>query len=183
MRLTAEELHLFLDADFQKGLLTWKPRSRDFFKSDRSYKIWHICFAKKPALEASHADGYKHGLILGKAYLHHRVLLAMKLGYWPEFVDHINGNRTDNRIENLRPVTRVQNGCNAATPSHNTSGRIGVSWNKRDQRWTAYITLNQKRKALGNFKIFEEAVKCRKANELIYGFHQNHGRSQCPALA
>jgi hypothetical protein len=66
---------------------------------------------------------------------------------------------------------------------NNTSGRIGVSWNKRDQRWTAYITLNQKRKALGNFKTFEEAVECRKANEINYGFHPNHGRVQCLAVA
>ena len=183
MKMSPEDLHLFLDADFQKGLLTWKPRGREFFKSDRSHRIWNIRFAGKLAFEAAHPDGYKQGSMMGKLYLKHRVMMAMKLGYWPEYVDHINGNRSDNRIENLRPATKVENGCNAATPSSNTSGRIGVSWNKRDQRWTAYITLNQRRKSLGNFKTFEEAVECRKANEISYGFHPNHGRMQCLAAA
>ena len=102
--------------------------------------------------------------------------MAMKLGHWPEYVDHINGNRSDNRLANLRPATKVQNGCNMATPSNNTSGHIGVSWNKRDKRWTAYITLNQKRKSLGNFREIAEAIQCRKAGEFAYGFHPNHGR-------
>jgi hypothetical protein len=181
--LTVDDLHLLLDADFEAGTLTWKPRSRDLFKSDRSATTWLVRYSGKQALNADHPDGYKTGLIFGKAYLTHRILLAMKLGYWPEYVDHINGNRADNRIENLRPATRVQNGRNAARPVHNTSGCIGVSWNKRDQRWTAYITLNQKRKALGNFKTFEEAVECRKANETIYDFHPNHGRAPCLAAA
>jgi hypothetical protein len=181
--LTVDDLHLLLDADFEAGTLTWKPRSREFFKSDRSYKIFHVRFCGKEALNAKHPDGYKNGGILGKAYLTHRVLLAMKLGYWPEYVDHINGNRADNRIVNLRPATRVQNARNQARPFHNTSGCIGVSWNNRDQRWTAYITLNRKRKALGNFKTFEEAVECRKSNEAIYDFHPNHGRAACLAVA
>lgn len=175
-KLTAEELHLFLDADFNSGVLTWKPRSREFFKSKRSASVWNARFAGQPALCSSHADGYKHGSICGDLYLAHRVILAMKLGDWPEYVDHINGNRSDNRLSNLRSATRVQNGCNMAIPSNNTSGHIGVSWNKRDQRWTAYITLNQKRKSLGNFKEIAEAIQCRKAGEFAYGFHPNHGR-------
>jgi hypothetical protein len=175
-QLSPEDLHLFLDADFDSGVLTWKKRSREFFKSNRSASVWNVRFAGKPALCSNHVDGYKHGSIFGNLYLAHRVILAMKLGYWPEYVDHINGNRLDNRIANLRPATKVQNGCNRATPSNNTSGHIGVCWNKRDKRWTAYITLNQKRKALGNFKEIKDAIQCRKAGEFAYGFHPNHGR-------
>ena len=61
----------------------------------------------------------------------------------------------------------------------NTSGHIGVSWNKRDKKWTAYITLDQKRKALGNFALLEDAIECRKQGEFAYKFHANHGRSSC----
>jgi hypothetical protein len=178
-RLTAEELHLFFEADFEHGLLIWKPRSKDMFKSNRAASIWNKRFSGKLALDAKHPDGYKHGCIFGKLYLTHRVLLAMHLGYWPEYVDHINGDRSDNRVCNLREVTKSENGRNAAIPNNNTSGRIGVSWNNRDKRWTAYITLNQKRKALGNFLQIEDAIACRQQAEMLYGFHANHGRASC----
>lgn len=180
-RLSAEDLHLFFVADFSAGTLTWKKRDRQFFSSDKAAAVWNSRFAGKKALDAPHKDGYKCGAIFRKAYLAHRVLFAMKTGDWPEYVDHINGNRADNSDTNLRQATKVENGCNAAMPHTNTSGHIGVSWNGRDKRWTAYITMHQKRKALGNFKTIDEAVECRKSYERIYGFHPNHGRASCNA--
>jgi len=178
-RLSAEDLHLIFDANYETGFLTWKPRHRDFFKSNRSASIWKAKFEGQIALNANHPDGYKTGLVFGKAYLTHRILLAMKLGYWPQFVDHINGNKADNRLCNLREVTKSENGCNLAIPKNNKSGCMGVSWNERDKRWSAYITLNQKRKALGNFTNKQDAIDCRKLAELRYGFHHNHGRTSC----
>jgi len=178
-RLNAEELHHVLEADFKNGVLTWKTRPLEMFASKRSCSIWNKRFAGKIALEAKHKDGYKHGHIFGRAYLAHRVLLAMRFGFWPEYVDHINGNRADNQVNNLRTVTKSENGRNAAIPKTNTSGHIGVSWNRRDKRWAAYITLNKKRNALGNFLVLEDAIACRKAGELAYKFHPNHGRAQC----
>ena len=176
-RLTAEELHQLFEADFENGLLFWKPRNQDMFATNRSASTWHKRFCGKLALNAEHPDGYKQGSIFGKLYLTHRILLTMQLGHWPEYVDHINGNRSDNRSCNLREVTRSENGCNMARPRSNTSGQIGVSWNNRDKRWTAYITLHQKRKALGNFVQVQDAIFCRKQAELLYGFHSNHGRA------
>ena len=183
LNLTTEELHHLFDVDFDDGILLWKRRSADMFATNRSASIWNIRFAGKSALESPHPDGYQHGSIFGKLYLKHRVLLAMKLGYWPEYVDHINGNRADNRLCNLRSVTKSENGRNSAKPITNTSGHIGVSWNKRDKRWTAYITLNQKRKALGNFTLLQDAIECREKGELAYQFHPNHGRSPCKMSA
>jgi len=178
-RLTVEELYNIFDADFEKGVLIWKLRSQELFTTKRSFSIWNKRFFGKPALEAPHANGYKNGSIFGKVYLAHRVLLAMRLGYWPEYVDHINGDRSDNRACNLREATKSEDGCNSAMPHTNTSGHIGVSWNNRDKRWSAYITLKQKRKALGNFMQIEDAIICRKQAEVLYGFHPNHGRSSC----
>lgn len=174
--LSADDLRQVLEADFGAGLLFWKPRGRDMFSSNRSAATWNARFASRPALNSVHPDGYLNGSIFGRLYLAHRVLFAMRHGTWPEYIDHINGDRSDNRIENLRSVTRSENGCNAKTPITNTSGQIGVSWSERDQRWTAYITLNKKRKALGNFVLIEDAIECRKQGEILYGFHQNHGR-------
>lgn len=174
--LTPSDLHKLLEVNFEDGFLYWKKRDKELFSSDRSANVWNAKHAGKQAFTANHKSGYKHGLIFSKCYLSHRVIYAMKFGEWPAYIDHINGNRTDNRICNLRSVTRTENSCNAKKPTCNTSGHIGVSWNTRDKRWCAYITLNRKRKALGNFVAIEDAIQCRKESEFIYGFHSNHGR-------
>ena len=175
-RLLTSDLHEFLEADHENGLLYWKKRDEKYFSSKRSFNIWNKKNAGKLALNSNHIDGYKQGLILSKHYLAHRVLYAMKYGEWPNFIDHINGIRSDNRLINIRSVTHTENSCNSKKPIHNTSGHIGVSWNNRDKRWTAFITLNQKRKALGNFVNINDAIICRKQNEVALGFHSNHGR-------
>lgn len=177
MRMSTEELHDVLNANFESGLLYWKPRAREKFKSDRAWNAWNAKFANKQALTCKNNTGYFSGAVNKHPLLAHRVLFAMKHGYWPEFIDHINGIRTDNRIENLRAATRQINGKNVRRPIHNTSGVIGVSWNNRDKRWAAYITIQRKRKSLGNFINKEDAIACRKANEKLFGFHENHGRA------
>ena len=174
--LTAEDLPLYFEADFENGLLFWKRRDVDLFATKRSATIWNVRFAGQLALNANHITGYKCGQIFGVPLLAHRVLFAMKHGYWPKEIDHINGNRTDNTIKNLREVTRLQNSKNQKIPAKNTSGHIGVSWNKRDKRWTAYITVNKKRKALGNFINIDDAIACRIQHQTHLGFHENHGR-------
>jgi hypothetical protein len=175
-RLLTSELHNFLEVNFEDGLLYWKKRDESYFSSKRSCSVWNSKHAGKIALNANHKDGYKHGLIFSKHYLAHRVLYAMKYGEWPNFIDHINGIRSDNKLSNLRSVTQKENSCNSKKPENNTSGYIGVSWNKRDQRWASYITINKKRKSLGNFVNIDDAIICRKQNEIALGFHQNHGR-------
>ena len=177
MRMSTEDLHSLLYADFENGIVYWKPRPIEMFKTKRSFVIWNKRFSNKPAFTSTNGDGYKTGSLLGHPVVAHRIIFALKHNYWPEFVDHISGNRTDNRIENLREATRQINGRNAKKPVHNTSGCVGVSWNNRDKRWTAYITVDRKRKSLGNFVDKNSAIFCRKHHEQIFGFHENHGRS------
>lgn len=96
-----------------------------------------------------------------------RLMHRMILGVHQE-VDHINGNRLDNRKENLRPVTRQQN-------SFNRVGRVGrkfkgVCWHKQHKAWRAYIVLNGKQKHLGLFDNREQAaVKYNEAAKMLYG--------------
>jgi hypothetical protein len=177
MQISIKELHLLLYADFDKGIIYWKPRPIEMFKAKRWFTAWNNRFANKPAFTSTNRDGYKTGSLLKRPVTAHRMIFALKHNYWPEFIDHVNGNRSDNRVENLRDATRHDNGRNAKRPCHNTSGHIGVSWNNRDKRWAAYITINRKRKSLGNFFDKESAITCRKHYEKIYGFHENHGRS------
>lgn len=83
-------------------------------------------------------------------------------------VDHINHNGLDNRKSNLRICNISQNGMNKVRPKNNSSGHIGVSWDKSRGKWMAHIKLNGKGKNLGRFDTFEEAVEAREAAEQEY---------------
>lgn len=112
-----------------------------------------------------------------KKYLAHRIIFEMFNGPIPEGmeVDHINRKRRDNRLSNLRLVNHRDNMRNMPRLNTNTSGVTGVCWFKRDCRWRAVIVIDRRQKHLGYFDSFEEAAEARKAAEIKYGFHKNHG--------
>jgi hypothetical protein len=87
-------------------------------------------------------------------------------GVWPDAeIDHVNRIRDDNRIDNLRDVTRLQNCCNR---NDNTSSVAGVHWFKQDKKWRAQIWVVSKIKHLGYFANIEDAAEARRAAELKY---------------
>lgn len=97
------------------------------------------------------AHGYRGIRIDGVRYLEHRLAWFITYGYWPKELDHINGQKDDNRIANLREATRSQNMANGPLPRNSTSGVKGVSFDKATSKWIAYATLNGKMKNLGRF--------------------------------
>lgn len=111
-----------------------------------------------------------------KWYCGHRIIWMMVYGHWPDEIDHINGNRTDNRLCNLRNVTHHENTRNLCKSKNNTSGVTGVHWCAYHEKWAARIKVDYKLLYLGNFSNKEDAITARKAAEVKYGFHQNHGR-------
>ncbi|MCJ8336353.1 MAG: HNH endonuclease [Epibacterium sp.] len=173
-------LNRLLDYNPETGELTWKSRPNWMFKRHHIYgtratsaKAWNSKNAGKPALSAL-ANGYPHGNIFRRRYRAHRVIMAMVLGEWPpEQVDHINGNRSDNRLCNLRAVDHLTNQLNRGMASSNKSGVNGVSWYKSRKKWEAYITINKKRIKLGYFETLEAAKAARAQADLKYGF-TNH---------
>lgn len=115
------------------------------------------------------SDGYMRVWVLKRCYSAHRLAWLYVYGTWPKNqIDHINRNRSDNRIANLRDVTNQQNLQNAGDYSTNTSGRKGVYWDKRDSRWRACITDNGRYLSLGYFGTQVEAVAARVAAEKLY---------------
>lgn len=159
-----------LSCDFETGTLTWKPQP------DRT-KQWNARYSGKPALTASLRGGYRHGQVDRVKLRAHRVVWALYHGRWPsQEIDHINGNPSDNRIENLREVSRSAQMQNCRKGKANKSGQMGVFWHKRANRWTAQISVGGKSRHLGLFDDLEDAVTARKKAELENGFHQNHGR-------
>jgi len=121
--------------------------------------------------------GYREVSILGKSYRSHRLAWLLHYGEEPKNqIDHINGVRDDNRIENLRDTTQAENCKNVKKPKNNTSGCVGVYWKKRDSVWRAAISVNDIQVSLGAFKDKSDAIAARLKAEIKYGFHANHGR-------
>lgn len=102
--------------------------------------------------------GYRQTMIDKQRHMEHRLVWLYVHGEWPSMeVDHINGVRDDNRIENLRLATRAQNQQNVGIRSHNTSGYIGVTWYPKLSRWRAQIKANGKKMHIGLFDCPVEA--------------------------
>ncbi len=123
-----------------------------------------------------HSKGYVQITYKKQLYMEHRIVFLMNYGYLPKLIDHINGNRADNRILNLREATLSQNGQNMKTPKHNTSGIKGVTWRECSQNWRVQISINGKNKYIGTFKDIELAKKCIQHTRTKYhGEFTNHG--------
>ena len=121
--------------------------------------------------------GYMYIRLLGETYSSHRLAFLYMTGEFPpEEVDHINRDRLDNRWENLRPVSHSENNRNKRINRNNTSGKMGVVWHKRKQRWEARISDNHIRKCLGYFDSLDDAIAAREKAERELGYHENHGK-------
>lgn len=86
----------------------------------------------------------------------HRIVFCLHYGFYPPTIDHINGDRSDNRIENLRAATSCQNAANRMADARNTTGVPGVRLHK-DGRYEARVQFNGKRHQIGSFQTIEEA--------------------------
>lgn len=164
-----------LDYCPETGSLTWLPAPRELFQCDRIFKSWNSRYSGKQA--GTPFQGYLSVSINKRLFLAHRLAWFHFHGVWPEQdIDHINGDRSDNRMANLRSVSRSENLRNAAISSANTSGVRGVDWFKPIGKWRARIRADGKEVTVGYFDAKEDAVAARKEAERRYGYHPNHGR-------
>lgn len=106
----------------------------------------------------------------------HRIIWKMVYGEEPDTIDHINGDPSDNRLVNLRSVPQGDNARNIKLKKNNTSGHMGVYFDKRRKMWVSRIHHGHNRH-LGHYNTYEEAVQVRKEAERRYWFHENHGRA------
>lgn len=181
MTIEPSEVRSLLRYEPDTGKLYWLERGVSLFRgkypAQRSCRSWNARNAGKEAFTAVGASGYREGRIHNRIYRAHRVIWAIAHGEWPEQVDHINGDRADNRLVNLRAVTRFQNARNTKLPITNTSGVMGVERHVGGTRWRARIKVNRRQIHLGYFVELSDAIAARKAAEKKYGFHANHGRA------
>ena len=118
--------------------------------------------------------------VAGKPYIltAHRLAWLYEYGEFPSgSLDHINHDKTDNRIINLRIASHRENSRNRSMQSNNTTGHNGISFRKPRNKYLAYIKVNYKQKHLGSFENIEDAAKAVKEARAHYGFHVNHGQT------
>ena len=143
--LTQKELKDILNYSLETGVFTWKVNM------SQSVKAGHIA----GTLEAK---GYIRIGVQGKYTRAHRLAWLYVYGYLPKgFLDHIDGNPSNNRIGNLRECTNNENMKNRKIDRSNTSGYKGVSWHKHRCMWVARAMLNKKSYSLGYFDTPEKA--------------------------
>jgi len=134
-----EMLRELISYDHTTGALTWNQRPRGYFKSDGDSQRWNNRYSGKPAFACPTKHGYLSGAIFKRLYQAHRICWTIYTGGEPSLIlDHINGDRADNRIANLREATFMQNIGNRASVVGSSSAFRGVSWCTRDKRWIAY---------------------------------------------
>lgn len=121
-----------------------------------------------------HSQGYLSTSVGKKAYLLHRLIWFMKTGNWPNQIDHIDHDRSNNRWKNLREVKSRDNQLNCSKSCNNTSGVTGVR-TLPSGKFCAYIMAHRKQISLGSYERIEDAISARKQAEIDYGFHSNHG--------
>lgn len=137
-----------------RNALRYEPETGKLFWNKRADapRNWNSKYAGKEAFTAINDSGYLIGGIGNKKLRAHRVIWAIVYGAWPAHeIDHINMNKTDNQIENLREATHSQNQCNKLARSDNTSGFKGVSWHKQSKKWRVRIGRGNASRSLGYF--------------------------------
>lgn len=167
--LTRERLRELLDYNPETGFFTWRV--------NRSTNI------KAGAIAGStRSDGYVTVAINNVRYLTHRLAWMYTHGSWPEhLIDHVNENPSDNRLCNLRPANKSENGCNKGPRVDSKSGVKNVMWQKRQGGWYIQLKIHGEKYFYGYFKDLElAALVAEEAREKIHGVFANH-RGTCNA--
>jgi len=157
-KVTQERLKELLSYDSTTGLFYWKVSRRG-------------SFGRVGALAGWEQYGYKYISIDSKNYPVHRLAWLYTFGYFPENqIDHKDRNRSNNRIDNLREVSAMCNSRNRGVMDSNTSGIVGVYFERAAMKWRARITANGVKHCLGLFETKIDAVFARWKGEVLYEF-------------
>jgi hypothetical protein len=132
--------------EYRDGKLFWKVTRNNFVP-------------KGTEVGSLDGKGYLRTKINKKNYSVHRLIFLFHKGYLPEYLDHINGDRLDNRIENIREATMGQNNYNKKTPKTNTSGFKNVYWTKDMNKWRVRLNANGIKVCFGYYEDFEKAKR------------------------
>ncbi len=171
-RLTIERLNELFAYDPVTGIVTWRSRPNGTVQ-------WNGKLAGKKVAVFANEDGYLRVKVDNTSIGEHRLIFILHFGRFPlGGIDHINGDPSDNRIENLREVSHRENCMNVKLRADNSSGVQGVHWQKRNKKWRAKINTANGRISLGLFSSLDDARRARETAMAKHGYHPNHGRSE-----
>lgn len=163
--LTQELLKQFVHYDPDTGVL----------KRTHALDRGHNRYEKEFTPTSVTKQGYRQISLFKRPYTVHRLAWFYMTGEWPDEVDHISGDRLDNRWCNLRSVSSVENRRNMGTPVNNKTGVTGVFYYHRYRKYEVSIQVKGERVYLGRYDDFNVATAVRKDAEFYYRFHENHG--------
>jgi hypothetical protein len=145
-----------------KNLLEYDPNTGEF--------VW---VASKKIAGSLMPHGYIRIVIQKQKYYAHRLAWLYVYGYTPpNSIDHIDRRKNNNRISNLRLATQSENAQNQSLRKNNLSGYVGVSFDKRAKKWSAYIMVKRRKFGLGNYCRLIDAVNARKQAEFQHHSHR-----------
>lgn len=163
----------------ETGTFVWRERGREWFKTDRQWKLWNLRFAGKPAGSAwRNKRGYTCWDIklLGRGCRAHRIAWVWMTGERPpEQIDHKDGDALNNRWSNLRDGSGGVNHTNKSRYTNNKSGVAGVHWRKDRGCWQAQVMRDGRRCHLGFFNSIDTAADAVSKARLKLGFTDRHG--------
>lgn len=152
-----------IDSSLESGL-RWKERPLKHFSSKGFHRMFSLAFANKMA-GCKQADYFKVTLSFRnykkQRILIHRIIYAIKnntIDFEDKVVDHIDRNKLNNNVDNLRLVNKLENCYNSNLYKTNTSGHKGVYLDKKTKKWSVEIYFNNQKYDLGSYKSLEKAV-------------------------
>lgn len=164
--------------ELQENKITQSFVLNNFYYNQDSGELYNKNrkYSKIKKVNTLSTKGYLRVTINYKQYFVHIIIWLYVYGYLPStHIDHINGNKTDNRLSNLREVTNKQNHRNMALFSNSKTLTCGVSFVKRINKYRAYITINGKQKHLGYFESLKDAEIERLKFNKKFNFSERHG--------
>ena len=160
--------------------------SQEYLHEIFKYKDGDLIYKKKTHKFSKSKIGAKAGTIYSSGYLNvklhqnpypiHKLVFMMFHGFFPKVIDHIDGNKLNNKIENLRECCHITNGYNRKLGINNTSGYKNVVWNKKLKKWRVTLMHNKKFQDFGYFEDLELAALV--AEEARNKYHKNFARTK-----
>jgi hypothetical protein len=161
-------------------------RNTDFIYEQSTGRLYHARNKSKnmtaragaPCSTRPGTGGYLWVHHDGRPHQQHRVVWWVVYGEWPKGeVDHIDHDRTNNRLSNLRVVDRGTNSRNCRLMKNNTSGHNSVHWDKKSKKWVANVCVNGKQTRIGQFDSLYDAIDARRFADERLEYHSNHGKT------